>query len=375
MNRPIEQAIENLIPRHSNSIPSILIDLANSLFVQSRSKCILRAEEEVARAYACANLACERLKGKLDLPIIEPRPPIPPRAYEKLYAYISGKLDPKTPSRKRKQPTSSKTSTAISVTPSKSIQPWSMLREKPKTKAEPLNKSTVEKDCDISNEAKMEFLIPLWVLPTIRLLCKHMQTPKVAPHVLAGVESILCLPIPEKARSHSFNESELKLPAMIAAVWALVLAKISGREEQGRDNMEDIRPVLKFLGQIRKNEGLIKKIGQSEDSWRGWESIIESDVNAWIKEIEDGGWKELDWWRNIFEITGHQSYEYSEDELGHDIPVEDKICSDGESDFKKNEVNNRYDYLSENRKQEFAEWMSKMLLQINKMIDTRYCEN
>jgi origin recognition complex subunit 6 len=61
MSRPIEQALTNLIPRHSGSLPPELIELASSLLAQSRNKCSnLKAEEEVARSYACANLACER---------------------------------------------------------------------------------------------------------------------------------------------------------------------------------------------------------------------------------------------------------------------------------------------------------------------------
>lgn len=60
MNKPIEQALENLLPRYSDVLPPQLIELASSLVVQSRSKCSLKADEEVARIYACANLACER---------------------------------------------------------------------------------------------------------------------------------------------------------------------------------------------------------------------------------------------------------------------------------------------------------------------------
>lgn len=61
MSRPIELTLENLIPRHSGALPRELVELAGSLLAQSRNKCSnLKAEEEVARLYACANLACER---------------------------------------------------------------------------------------------------------------------------------------------------------------------------------------------------------------------------------------------------------------------------------------------------------------------------
>lgn len=61
MSRPVEQALNTIIPRRSGALPAELIELANSLLAQSRNKCSnLKAEEEVARTYACANLACER---------------------------------------------------------------------------------------------------------------------------------------------------------------------------------------------------------------------------------------------------------------------------------------------------------------------------
>ncbi|KAG4411908.1 hypothetical protein IFR04_014970, partial [Cadophora malorum] len=60
MSRPIEQALANLIPRHTGALPAELIELAGSLLAQSRNKCSsLKQDEEIARMYACANLACE----------------------------------------------------------------------------------------------------------------------------------------------------------------------------------------------------------------------------------------------------------------------------------------------------------------------------
>jgi hypothetical protein len=61
MSKPIIQALTSLIPRHSGALPPELIELASSLLAQSRTKCSnLKQDEEIGRAYACANLACER---------------------------------------------------------------------------------------------------------------------------------------------------------------------------------------------------------------------------------------------------------------------------------------------------------------------------
>lgn len=60
-NRPVEQALAKLLPTHANDLPEELLSLSLSLVAQSRSfSTSLRPEEEIARPYACAELACKR---------------------------------------------------------------------------------------------------------------------------------------------------------------------------------------------------------------------------------------------------------------------------------------------------------------------------
>ncbi len=61
MDPGIEQALISLIPSISGRPPTELVQLATSLLAQSRTRASsLKADEEIARNYACANLACER---------------------------------------------------------------------------------------------------------------------------------------------------------------------------------------------------------------------------------------------------------------------------------------------------------------------------
>lgn len=61
MNRSVEQSLTSLIPHLNGPIPSELVELASSLLAQSRNKASnLKADEEIGRTYACANIACER---------------------------------------------------------------------------------------------------------------------------------------------------------------------------------------------------------------------------------------------------------------------------------------------------------------------------
>jgi origin recognition complex subunit 6 len=60
-NRPVEQALGTLVPTHANDLPQELLSYAMSLVAQSRSfSSSLKPEEEIARPYACAEIACRR---------------------------------------------------------------------------------------------------------------------------------------------------------------------------------------------------------------------------------------------------------------------------------------------------------------------------
>lgn len=57
----VEQALISLIPTLNGPLPVELVELAMSLLSLSRSLAhSLKAEEEIARPYACAQLASER---------------------------------------------------------------------------------------------------------------------------------------------------------------------------------------------------------------------------------------------------------------------------------------------------------------------------
>jgi origin recognition complex subunit 6 len=57
----VEQALSGLIPTLNGTLPPELVDLALSLLARSRSVASsLKSDEEIARPYACAQLACER---------------------------------------------------------------------------------------------------------------------------------------------------------------------------------------------------------------------------------------------------------------------------------------------------------------------------
>jgi len=61
MNRTVEQDLNRLLPTLNGALPSDLVQLTVSLLAQSKNRASsLRPEEEIARSYACAHIACER---------------------------------------------------------------------------------------------------------------------------------------------------------------------------------------------------------------------------------------------------------------------------------------------------------------------------
>lgn len=61
MDKAIAHTLNGLVPTLSTPLPPELLELAISLHTQSRNKASnLKAEEEIARSYACAHLACQR---------------------------------------------------------------------------------------------------------------------------------------------------------------------------------------------------------------------------------------------------------------------------------------------------------------------------
>lgn len=57
----VEQALTGLVPALNGPLPPELVDLTLSLLARSRSVAnSLKSDEEIARPYACAQLACER---------------------------------------------------------------------------------------------------------------------------------------------------------------------------------------------------------------------------------------------------------------------------------------------------------------------------
>jgi origin recognition complex subunit 6 len=312
-----------------------------------------------------------RLKQSLNLPKIEPRPPCPPRIYNKLYAYLDSILLVRRSSRPQKPK-------SADSTPTKALPS----RPTPTKAASLAPYKTTPGRATSSRKRGLQFAdstkeISPWIHPTIRGLCKELEAPAAAPHILAGVTTILTLPSPSSSsdRDSQKEDKKDKKPALIAAVYFFVGTRLSGRETSGQEYVSQRKGVLSTLTKLREDQELGEKIrGKTKEGaeWEGWEKVGTKDVDGWLLEISTRGWLKLDWFENIIEGAGVGV----KDDSDH---VEDDAVSHPPMAGVGNEDNNvlqpglgtmmqgRVDYLSEEKRAEYRIWKQGILQRIKEI--------
>ncbi|OAL69941.1 hypothetical protein A7D00_5980 [Trichophyton violaceum] len=211
--RPIEQALANLLPALAEDPPRELLNLASSLLTQSRScGATLKPEMEIARPYACAEIACKSLARTLKLPSPISRPPCPPRVYKKLYAHLEQSLQSSSVSSKRQNAEAQaqkRASTRIQnkataspalPTPTATSSAISSPRQAKNTGN---GRNNVSSKLVTGSSPAVE--LPQWTMGQIRTICKtfpsltrakEIPSPStfastLPPHVYAGLCSVL----------------------------------------------------------------------------------------------------------------------------------------------------------------------------------------
>ncbi|KAI9840830.1 MAG: hypothetical protein M1838_003889 [Thelocarpon superellum] len=359
MNRSIEQALAGLAPAINGPVPAELVELATSLLAQSRSKASnLRENEEIARTYACANIACERMKQSLNLPDIQPRPPCPPKIYQGLYKHLDSVLGGKRPrGRPRKSVPATPSPAPVQTGPSAER----LAKRRPGGARPKTLPPTTSSD-----------LVPPWIMPTIRHMCTSLGAPAAPPHVLAGVTSILTLPVPFLANNlkTSIAQQTDKLPALLIAVYSYVSAKLRDEQATAREFTRLRQEAMQIL--------------RDYDRSSEYEAITAADVDAWMREIYDRGWTRLDWFENIDEGSGlalparldatNDSGDDEEDGIrkrrrtSRNHPVSSSITTGSNLGTM---MQSQIDYLSEARRLEYDEWEKDILEQAKRLILTK----
>ncbi|KAK2746971.1 hypothetical protein FQN57_002543 [Myotisia sp. PD_48] len=355
-HRSIEQALVTLLPALAEELPQELIQLASSLLAQSRSSgTSLKPEMEIARPYACAEIACKRLAKLLNLPSTSSRPPCPPRIYKKLYAYLEQSLTSTTSSSKRpaadipqrrvstriqnktypsatdliqtSKPISTSThlETVSNTTSTSNPANRSTLPQKPQAKGPPLKRSAHQSSTGTIKDA------PKWTIAVIRKLChtfsiqtatsspnsRPKSAPTFVPHIFSGLSTILSelpnldfndelkafmapaldhLHKPNITRGQSMQEHSNRISTLIIAVYLLVLQERVCPVDESKPADESTELDIDTLEEIKSTA--LDCIGLPKSDVYGNETSI--DVNRWLDILFTDDWvNQQEWFRNI----------------------------------------------------------------------------
>ncbi|KAI9679493.1 MAG: hypothetical protein M1817_005515 [Caeruleum heppii] len=361
MNRSVQQALVDLVPALHGALPQQLLDLAVSLVAQSRSVASnLKADEEIGRCYACAHIACLRLKQTLDLPPIQPRPPLPPRVYSKLYRYLNLALQPRRETRSITKPPTPTTSPLSSKVPD---VPFNNDYTSPK-KGRPVKHARPGRPPKIRppRESDRPVAVPPWAMSAIRHLCRVFKAPAAPPHVIAGVTSVLTLPAPfdPDHATERLPTKRDKIPALVVGVF-FVFARLVGEPIPPTEYIQWRDTALTELAQwMNQHDAATAEVAESEN-------FSPEDVNVWLSEMSERGWMRLDWYQNVEQGAGLEIGANAQDD------VEDSSMQSREDSGTALEdivfsamMNPQVRFLSSAYCDEFRKWKQDVLVRLDK---------
>ncbi|RYO95983.1 hypothetical protein DL765_011721 [Monosporascus sp. GIB2] len=376
MSRALETDLFSLLPTYSQNLPEPLVELASSLLAQSRHRAsTLKQEEEVARAYACCHIACERLKISLDLPTIQPRPPVPPRVYNRLYTHLdkilpanaankSGRV--RTPSSKLRDVAGlgSGERTPSRATPSKDMS-LAQFRS-PSGRGDGSPTKSTGKSPAVATKKKAGGAIsalPAWVRPTIQFLCKELDGERIGRTVLAGMQTIAS-PNGRPTKDKWVNEH---LTPLLAAIYFLVSAQLYVLEEGGEvDNKLVVRmrkPILKTLG--RAPAEITVRDMDEDELWIGWTDVGPKDFDSAVQKVSESEWQSGEWFEGIKYLTRPRD----PDEVEHDGRMDDAEngsserihLQKGDSMFQSRWI------MTDKKREEYRAWKEEMMRRIEEI--------
>ncbi|PTB63877.1 hypothetical protein BBK36DRAFT_1180690 [Trichoderma citrinoviride] len=361
MSKSVELALVSLMPTYGSDLPPSLVESASSLLAQSRHLAsTLKAEEEIARLYACAHIACNRLKIPLDLPTIEPRPPVPPRIYKRLYTHLDNILPNTSASGRR-----TRRQRDVGESPASQTRPVPSRPEPTKEtslaqfrKQAGSNPNTPTKSSKHGHLSIQDSDMYPWVQPVIRHLCAGSGHKKLAPSMLAGMESIL-LPGGRKTKDAWAWENTT---ALCAAIVFFVAMRVSDADLEQAMQPQIYKPArAEVLGQLGRARQEVEVKGVEPDVlWEGWTDLKDDDFDAAVSRVRESGWLETDWYHGITDVMDQNLRQG--DDVEH--PHEEEDAAQGQQQRADTMFQDKYDYLSEGRRAEYRTWKEATLARI-----------
>ena len=324
--QPTLQPLLSLLPSYnSTTLPLPLTTTASALLAQSRLRAAnLKPEEEIARPYACAELAVDRLRESLRLPPKKTGnrtagrggggPPCQPAVYRKFLGFLRGVLDvegavPRSGGggkRKRDvvveplqqdadEDNEDKLAGEATPTPTPSKRKRIYSNANTPTRSRILagakspastGKATATfagRIAAVKKSGVADTEAPASVLPTIRKFTQHFNTGVLAPHVYTGVCVVLRLAElwPRDADADVEEvEFEADVTALCVALYLMVLTKM----QRGQLKTKTFNAVVVQAVKMFKGKGLKGREG----------------VEGWIRRVNREGWcVGQSWWGSV----------------------------------------------------------------------------
>ncbi len=255
-----------------------------------------------------------RLKTSLDLPPVEPRPPIPPRLYKRLYSHLDNILPnatPRTPKSRRFQAPaaatpgsrprdvdSSPAGRRAGATPQGGTKSLTDLR-----RGHAAARGSGRELAGRSGGAAGDSALLYWVRPTVRFLCRELDHVVLGPTVMAGMESIAA---PQGRRSDD-EWVGANMTGLVAAVYFYSSSQLAKR--MGGGDVDDAsyaaaqRAIVKTLR--RAQETLDVPCPDGADEWEGWHDLDKKRFKSAVLQLSERGWLQSDWFRGIKDLKGN----------------------------------------------------------------------
>lgn len=318
-----------------------------------------------------------RLKQRLSLPKIEPRPPCPPRTYQHLYGYLDSQLSVNSKARLRSERDGAQNRAANS-SPSKNVT-----LSKPTTPRRSEQRTPLSSRRNASQRLSRSLDVPQWTMPVIRKLCTRMGAPAAPHHIYAGVSSILSTTKDQDMGTE--HALDIDLPVLITAVYFFVYSRLSGQEISHKELSTQVIIALEILHDNLPVE--VSRFGINEPSFKNHMRLVVAHK-----------WVDMDWFQNIqvgsgLALPGHrensgqmqtpglrggdaedqeQSHiDADTEDTGPIIPSKRKFDQEpfeGQPDCLRpglgTMMQEAVDYLSVDHRREFAEWKADILEEI-----------
>lgn len=395
MSRSIEQNLLSLMPTHGNQLPPSLVDTARTLLTQSRQRAsTLKADEEIARMYACAHIACERwvasshaagppkrryphsfrtsltprsrLKIRLNLPPIEARPPIPPRVYKRLFTHLdnilpgrqirANTLTPKTPKNTRDLGSAVRRSEPRALDRSVS---------RSATQVTPKQITLVDTPTKSTSKGFVGRIDPAvglrpWVRAVLGMLITEAGRQRWGRLVLEGVKHVLA---PGNKRTADPWVDE-HLPATVAAIFATCMYAVDKIVAGAKSNAKvllrgDTIDIMK-----RAKKELDVKGMSDEEFWDGWTGLSEVDVIRGMQRVEKEWAGE---WFDILLDAAEAERDAKEREAQYRTFVKTQSPQRAPARLRKADMMHldKFSFLSPEKQEAYAEWEADVLSRID----------